>query len=474
MHRNSTLRALLAAVTLSIIALESPTATAQRPETVNESAPAAAPAPRTPVKADEARGFERAPEPSRVLVFPAIGRVLGAGVGGLVYGLTYPFRGAYTLEARYGVASKVKSVFYNDAETAGVLPSASFLNGFGLNLGAKAFHNDLAGNGERVSLSASYGGEVSGSAQLKVELPELTGGRTYQRLRLRGELNPDLLFAGIGNGTGVGSGLDPRASRTQTRYQQRRLLGLLEAGVVLGPPTRRLRVGVSLIHNQRRFDALDDSQAGVSVDKVYDTAAIVGFEDGFSLTEGTLDIELDLLDQPGINASGAVVRAFAGGAPQVGEFGFYHWGAEVVLTKALWLPGRVLAVRLVHEGVVADGGDIPFTDLPRLGGAGLLRGYVRDRFRDELSAVATAEYHYPIHANAAGALYLEAGKVARTYDELVGIGLPTDWHPAVGGALMLIASDEVKFRLDVAYGDAIAVYFSTDVLDAFKKRGREL
>jgi outer membrane protein assembly factor BamA len=128
-------------------------------------------------------------------------------------------------------------------------------------------------------------------------------------------------------------------------------------------------------------------------------------------------------------------------------------------------------MRFAVEGIVDSDGDIPFTELPRLGGAGLLRGYRSGTFRDRTLGIATLEYRYPIHANLAGELFVEAGKVARSIPVLTN---GDDWHVGYGGGLIVHTRTGVKFRIDLAYGDDLQLYFSTDVLDAFRKREREL
>jgi len=73
-----------------------------------------------------------------------------------------------------------------------------------------------------------------------------------------------------------------------------------------------------------------------------------------------------------------------------------------------------------------------------------------------------------------GDLFVETGKVASTYEALLGDGLRDDWHIGYGGGLLFHSRRSVKARIDIAYGDGLQVYFSTDVLDAFRKREREL
>ncbi len=338
----------------------------------------------------DARGWERKPESPGVLLFPAIGRAIGRGASGLVWLMVAPFRGGLYVEDRYQVSENVRDVLYNDERTAAVIPTLAFASGFGLTFGAKAFHDNVFGDEESVSVSGKYGGAVTQSYQLKAEVPKLLDGRVYLRTRARWEKKGNVLFQGIGNEATEldGMSLDPRASEIETRFAERRILGVLGVGSLFGSRTRELRVGVSVIHNNRDFSALDASQPHTNTADVYDTSAINGFS-GFSLTEVTADVELDTTDRAKKPTRALRLRGFAGGVPSDSDFSFAHYGGQVTVEQTLFRPERVLLVRLAHEGVAGKESEIPFTELPRLGGAGLLRGFRADRYRDKLAAVAT-------------------------------------------------------------------------------------
>jgi len=377
-----------------------------------------------------------------------------------------PFRGALWVEDRYEVLSKVENFFYNDARTIGVLPSVSFTSGFGGEIGLGAFYADMFGHDEKLSISGSAGGADRYSAQAKLAMPEIAGGRLYLFARARLEKDDQLLFRGIGNAD-VSAG--PLAPGPESRFAQQRLLGLLSAGVQLGKK-RRVRMGFSVIYNEREFS--QDVGSGLTpIGDHYDVMQLRGFAGGVNTAELTTDIQVDLRDHAGQTGSGALLTGF-GGAGVGDDWQYAHYGAEASLYWTPWRSRRVFIVRATHEGVSGD--DIPFTELPRLGGVGLLRGYRRDRFRDELALVGTAEYRYPIHGSVSGALYVEGGKVARTYEQLLGSGLSDNWHVGYGGGFVVHSEDSAAFRIDVAYGDGVQVYFSTDVLQAFRKREREL
>ncbi|MFS8065989.1 MAG: hypothetical protein ACMG6S_06425, partial [Byssovorax sp.] len=94
-----------------------------------------------------------------------------------------------------------------------------------------------------------------------------------------------------------------------------------------------------------------------------------------------------------------------------------------------------------------------------------------DRFRDKTPAVATVEYHYPIHEFIAGSLFIDAGRAAPNYKSLLDLG---QWRLGGGGGIIIRSKTSVLFTLDVAYGDGVNVYFTTDPLRAFAGRSEQL
>lgn len=422
-----------------------------------------------------ARNYERAPE-SEYVRGGIVVRGIGVGLSYLVRGLLAPIRGLVYVEARWKTLTKIRNVFVNEAGTLGIKPSIGFNSDLGVNLGARAFIDNYFGAGEALSVGANTGGTTVQAYQLKIDLPHIGGAPLFAHTRVRWEENDGQYFAGIGNPVMHTSGemLPATATATATRFSQKRFLSVLSAGVELGDKSTRLRIGVSGIFNDRSFGAAGSSASDPSIETSYDTSTLRGFDGGYRTLEVTGDIELDTRDTRGPTTSGTVIRAFAGGGSLIEDRTYAHYGAEATYYLAPFWPRRVFVGRIALEGVRDKNDDIPFTELPRLGGAGLLRGFHTDQFRDQLATIATLEYHYPIHELVSGQLFVETGKVAATYDALLGSGFTDHWHVGYGGGLIVHSRSSVKARIDIAYGDGLAVYFSTDVLDAFRKREREL
>ena len=420
----------------------------------------------------EARGYEHPPEDPSGPVDTAL-RGAGAGAGAVARTLLLPVRGALYVEARWQVTRRVEDLVWNDARTFALYPTASYSGSGGAMIGVHSLYRDFLGHGETLSASADTGSNTPHALQLQLTMPRLAGSRVYLEARARHEEQQSVRFAGIGNGDAMsGTGLDARAAGIDTRFGQERLLGILKLGTVLGGPGRQLRLGGHAVYNDRSFAAAPDGGSVPSIDEVYDTATIDGFDGGVRTVELGLDVALDTRDNAGATGSGGLISAFAAAGGLVDDEHYARYGLELArYWTPLW-PGRVFAARLLHEGIREIDGDVPFTELPRLGGS-VLRGYSSGQFRDRLATVASLEYHYPIHANVSGELFVDAGKVAHTYGEL-GDGLTDDWHLGAGGGLLLHSTSSLKLRLDLAYGDGPQFFIGADLVDAFKDRESEL
>ena len=103
---------------------------------------------------------------------------------------------------------------------------------------------------------------------------------------------------------------------------------------------------------------------------------------------------------------------------------------------------RVLSFRLYGEGVTGNIDDIPFSELPSLGGASYLRGYVFERFRDRVAMFGSVQYEWDLTHNAAAYLFVDAGRVYDSLDSLtadgmrVGYGIGLEFQGDDGSFLM--------------------------------------
>lgn len=463
-------RALLLGAQLTIVG----SALAQTPSaapTTEREPPAAKPKPKPKPRADQARSYSRKPgtEPEDVAL--ATPRALLAVPRYALKLVFWPIREGIELLDRHAVIEEVTDVLYNDERNAAILPTLSIDSNFGPSFGIKAFHEDLAGHDEYASVEARFGGIYNLATQLHFRADHYGGSNMWIENVARFESDPALLFQGIGNHpeTSGGDGLDPRERAVATRFSEQRFLSLTRVGYSAGRPSELLQVGGSVIYNVRDFGAKQKGDEP-SIEQVYDTSRLVGFAERVPVIEADLNLIVDLRDVPGATSSGAYFEAFGGRAPNWGRYGFWHHGAELTGYLNLYRHTRVLVLRAMVEGVEGRDAEIPFSELPRLGGPSRLRGYPLDRFRDEKAALGTIEYRYPIHQYVAGALYCDVGRVAKTYSNF----FDSRWRAGFGGGLVVRSREHQLFTFDVAYGEGFQFYLTTDPLRAFAKRDTEL
>lgn len=109
---------------------------------------------------------------------------------------------------------------------------------------------------------------------------------------------------------------------------------------------------------------------------------------------------------------------------------------------------NVLAIQLLLK---AAKGDVPFYELPSLGGEETLRGFLYGRLRDKVSIHLGSEYRFPLHEinkiKIAGIVFIDIGRV---YSSLDKIEL-NDLYMAYGGGLRFILSPSAIVRLDMGF-----------------------
>lgn len=323
-----------------------------------------------PLLADQARNYEKEPgtEPEDVAL--AVPRAVLAVPRFALKLLFYPIREGIQFLDRHAVVEKVTDVLYNDARTAAVVPTFGIDSYFGPSFGVKAFHDDLGGHDEHASAEARFGGVYKLATQLHFRADQFRGSRLWLESVARFESEPGLLFQGIGHAPGAadGPGLAPREASVATRYSEQRWLGLLRSGVSFGRPGELLQLGATGIYNVRDFGAKQRGRQP-SIEQVYEVTRLVGFDERVPTLETDLNVIVDLRDVAGATASGTYLELFAGYVPRLGRYSFWHHGAELTGYIDLYRHTRVLVLRAFVEGVDGKDGDIPFAELPRLGGA---------------------------------------------------------------------------------------------------------
>lgn len=359
-----------------------------------------------------------------------------------------PLRAGTWASERYQVPLRVREALFNDEGTAGVVPIARAESGVGAAGGARFLHRDLLGHGEHLVAAAEWGGRRAPGASLWIDSGERLGDRLLLRVDAIAEERPRDRFFGIGNGdqvAAVAAPVDPYAdpAAVDTRFHQRRAAVTGSGALRLVGPLD-LRLSSSAIW--RRVDADSDRS---DIDDSYLASALPGFGDDRAATYSELALAVDTRDRParseppGPRATGIALSLFAGAAsgPAYGRA-----GGEARAQLPLGSRRRLLVLRALGEGVSGPLDEIPFVDLPRLGGPLLLRGYPADRFRDRAMGLASAEYRFDLGDTLGGFLFADAGRVGRDLPELAG----GDLRAGYGGGLDVRRGELLLGRLTIA------------------------
>jgi Omp85 superfamily domain len=116
-------------------------------------------------------------------------------------------------------------------------------------------------------------------------------------------------------------------------------------------------------------------------------------------------------------------------------------------------------------GHFTEGGNIPWRELPRMGGSYMMRGYVSGRYRDNQLWSAQSEYRFPINRFLVGAVFTGVGGVAPTIDAF----RLADTRLTYGGGIRALINKkkEVYFRADYAFNNNGTSGFYLRAFDAF-------
>jgi Omp85 superfamily domain len=187
-----------------------------------------------------------------------------------------------------------------------------------------------------------------------------------------------------------------------------------------------------------------------STEQVFDAAAAPGLGTETDFLTYDASAAFDWRDNPLLPHSGGryAVSATKYDDRDLGEFDFHR--IDVTLHQFLPLPDRYRRIALRAEGSFtnADSGQVvPFYLQPTLGGARSLRGFREFRYRDENSVVLGAEYQWEAWWMMDAALFVDAGTVARTREQLS----TRDMEASYGFGLRFHSNRAFVGRLDLTF-----------------------
>ncbi len=359
-----------------------------------------------------------------------------------------PVRGLVWADDRYDLSALYYRTFFNADRTIGLFPTATYESGLGVSAGARFEDRDLFGAHESLALQATTGA-VSGEAYRAGLLASFrTGDRLSRRLQLGLEASFDRRpadpFYGIGDGdlvmqpaSPIDPRVDPAAVETWHRYQEDRIA--LHADSHVASDLHVLATGEL---TQLRFEP---STEGLPIDQVYDPPGLVGFETGARHVYGELEVRWDSRRSISVwephyaHAAGSLAAALVGRVQGLdGAADFWRYGVELQHDWELAKGPRVLAMRFHGEGVTGSLDQVPFTELPALGGSAFLRGYSYERFRDRVAAVGSVQYEWTLSHLVDAYLFSDVGRVFSSLDGItaqgmrVGYGIGLDLHDDQG------------------------------------------
>ena len=279
--------------------------------------------------------------------------------------------------------------------------------------------------------ASSVQGSLFGTVRAQFQMTfaselNLADGRQRITTDLRISTFPDVFF-GLGPDTAPDSEEDFTSNFADAFVQaEQRIAGGLLGGVRARFRTER----ITSVEEGRRLD----SQAIPG----QDASTIVGI--------GPV-LAYDTRDRSNFPSEGRFVTAYALHHP--GWLGSTFHFTRGVLDARQYVPlggDHVIALQAYVEAI---SGTAPFNVLPQMGGSEQLRGYREGRFRDDVAAVAQAEYRFPIGGRFAGAVFGSVGDVSPTAGSFAAGG------PQAGGGLGLrfrLNDQGTHLRLDYAVG----------------------
>lgn len=354
---------------------------------------------------------------------------------------------------RYHLDELYYRVFFNDARTIGLVPTASFDSWFGITAGARFVDRDVFGAREHLSIEAAAGGRYHQVYKATFRTGDRLGGVGLE-LAAQYEQRPQDPFYGIGDhddtarpAAPVDPVIDPAAVDTRYRERIARLAGVIDVRLLGG---LHLRSASEL--TDRTFSASD---SGMPIDAVYDPAMIVGYGGvryGYSELELRFDSRrrADPFEPRLFYSAGSLAAVFGGRTHRLdGAPDYWRYGVDLQHFVRLSDGPRVLAIRLRSEAVSGGRAVVPFTELPQLGGADDLRGYPTDRFRDRALALGSLEYEWDLSELVSTSLFVDAGRVFEQPGDL------STGRPRIGYGLAFQAHTQNSFVLQGSLASSV-------------------
>jgi hypothetical protein len=388
-------------------------------------------------------------------------RLIGRGILFLpklaIQAAVAPVRAGIWANERYRLYDRAYDLFFTDDRKLGLYPTAQWSSGFGLTGGARLVHRDLFGADEHFSLAARFGGRYHDQLTGALRSGRRLGGHLRLELEAEHDRRPEERFYGLGNRDEERLEMVPPApldaqgsgAAVETRYRQRLARAALVADVRVAGPLRL-----------RGSGALSDVEVGrgdegLPIDEVYMPGSLTGWA-GARHAYTELELRWDdrrrgsRWEPAGLPAIGWYAGVYAGRTHRLDEGAdFWRYGADVQRFFRIARGPRVIAVRAHVEAVDGARGEVPFFELPALGGATFLRGYHTERFRDRIAALGSLDYQWDLSTMFAARVFADVGRVYGAWEDLELSGL------RVGYGIGLEAYSKTSFVVRTSVASSI-------------------
>jgi hypothetical protein len=350
-----------------------------------------------------------------------------------------PLRGSLWANEHWHIVDWYNRVFFNDAQTIGLYPTASVDTSLGVTVGAGFVDHDLFGEHEDLGLQASASSRYRQIYAARLASGKRLGDRFSLELDAGYERRPHDAFYGIGNGDIVAAPampidplVDARSIEAQYRQDRARLAVRGDLRV-----WQKLHVRAAGEVSEVQFGSPDEGE-GIAVR--YDPRGLVGLG-GIEYSYSELELRWDsrrgasVMEPVSVYSTGGQAAVFAGRVHRLDDGpDFWRYGLDLQRFLRLTEGPRVIALHFHGEAVTGQRDEVPFTELPKLGGPTYLRGYALDQFRDRVAAFGSVAYEWDLSQWFSASVFTDIGRVYPAVTDLsldhmrMGYGVGIEGH----------------------------------------------
>jgi len=314
------------------------------------------------------------------------------------------------------------------AGTGGLYPwFGSVFGGSGFATGVGYLHRMPNRGGLSLIGGISINGSLMADVDWRIPVP--------RRARLRPRLNAHWVDANSVSYYGAGPLTAPE-DKTQYDYSPTRLQALLDVDAL---PWLTLSGNVGYM------------DMSTSADFTNQSPAFAGLSESIQFTTAGAGIAADWRPSPAYSVRGGYVRInwSRHDAHDQAPFTFDYTEFQAAHLIPVLREQYVFAFRVLATTTdTSDGNEVPFVLRPYLGSGDTLRGFPNRRFSDNSRALATAEYRWRPSRYLDMALFMDAGTVAATLDDVPDSRFSTSW----GIGARFHGPGFTAFRIEAAHG----------------------